>query len=97
MLATRNPIEILKSRPGVAARFGTALDNSLEEERKEVLEGVLQALAEPGWDADRLAVCAGLLGGLIGRPAAQGLCSSVSKSNESRGATPVSPPNRMAL
>ena len=62
-----------------------------------MLESVLQALAKPGWDADRLAVCAGLLGGLIGRPAAQGLCSSVSRSKESRVATPVCPPNRMAL
>jgi len=100
MHVTRNPIEILKSRRGVAASFGTGPNplrpSSFEEERREVLESVLKALAEPGWDADRLAACAGLLGGLMGRPA-QGLCSSVSKSKESRGATPVCPPNRMAL
>ncbi len=92
---------ILKLGKGLEASFGTGSDllgpASLEEERREVLESVLEALAEPGWDADRLAACAGLLGGLVGRPAAQGRCSNVSRRRESRGATPVCPPNRMAL
>ena len=99
------PIEILKSRKDLEANFGTGPDHlgwaSFEEERREVLESVLEALAEPGVDADRLAACAGLLRGLMGarlcRRAAQGRCSNASRSRESRGATPVRPPNRMAL
>ena len=77
MDATGNPIEILKSRKDLEASFGTGPDflgwASYEEERREVLESVLEALAEPGVDADRLAACAGLLRGLLragprGRP-----------------------------
>jgi len=72
MNATGNPIEIPKSRKEWEANFGTGPNHlgwaSFEEERREVLESVLEALAEPGVDADRLAACAGLLGGLLGRP-----------------------------
>ena len=73
MDATGNLIEILKSRKDLEAKFGTGPDSlgsaSFEEERREVLESVLETLAEPGVDADRLAACAGLLRGLMGRPA----------------------------
>lgn len=95
MNATGNPIEIFKTREGSEASL--LAPASLDEERREVLESVLEGLAEPGVDADRLAACAGLLRGLMRPPAAQGRWSSVSRRRESRGATPVCPPNRMAL
>ena len=98
-----NLVEIPKSPSDLGAYFGAGPNHlgwaSFEEERQEVLESVRKALAEPDVGAGRLAACAGLLRALMGPPrrAAQGLCSNPSRSAESRGATPVRPPNRMAL
>ena len=101
MDANGNAIEFVTFRKGSAAKC-IARPNfwrsaSFEEEREEVLQSVLDALAEPEEDADRLAACAGLLRGLMGRPAAQGRRSSVSRRRESRGAASICPPKRMAL
>ena len=72
MDTTGNAIEILKSHKGLEANFGTGPVHfgpvSVEEERREVLESVVEALTGPDLDADRLAACASLLRGLMARP-----------------------------
>jgi hypothetical protein len=77
-------------------RIGTA--PAWDDERREVMTGVIEELRNPALDADGLAACIDLLEHLERRLATAYSfpvgCSKRSKSWESRGATSARPPKR---